>query len=160
MIVFHCSACGAALTPPLTLLSAVPEPPPYEQREQGTRRSAATMPRGHCAIEPEPWGAPYVPYADDEDGPAQSRAGWKADERGLLKSAGPRNNIVLHPEDASGLELVAEASMGCCSGPVGEHGLNRACRCGKRVATLAADCSTVYELHLDADSVRSADATC
>jgi len=37
---------------------------------------------------------------------------------------------------------------GCC-GPTGTDGLNRACACGARVATLAADCFGPYELHLD-----------
>lgn len=114
------------------------------------------MPAGHYAIEPEPWGAPYVAFPDDEEwGPAQPRSGWKADERGLVKSAGPRNNVVLHPEDALGLVMLVDTSMGCCSGPLGDSGLNLACPCGQPVATLAADCSTVYELHLDADSVRA-----
>ncbi|MER5890607.1 hypothetical protein ABT160_42845 [Streptomyces sp. NPDC001941] len=153
---FYCAECGGALTDPLTPLSAVPVPPPYEERDQTSRRPPATMPRGHYAIEPEPWGAPYVPYEDDEDGRAQRRAGWMADERGSLKSAGPRNNIVLHPEDAPGLEMLPDTSMGCC-GPAGDRGLNRACPCGKPVATLAADCCTVYELHLDANSVRAQD---
>lgn len=49
--------------------------------------------------------------------------------------------------------------MGCCCGPVRDRSLNRACRCGKPVSTLAADCSTVYELHFDAGSVRPGDAT-
>ncbi|MEU9802716.1 hypothetical protein [Streptomyces sp. NPDC051000] len=75
--------------------------------------------------------------------------------RGFLKSAGPRNNIVLHPEEAPRLVMLVDTSMGCCSGPLGDSGLNRACPCGQPVATLAADCSTVYELHLDADSVRA-----
>ena len=39
-------------------------------------------------------------------------------------------------------------ASGCC-GPTGTDGLNRACACGARVATLAADCFGPYELHLD-----------
>ncbi|MFG2819813.1 hypothetical protein ACGFX4_10345 [Kitasatospora sp. NPDC048365] len=158
MVIFHCSGCGAALTPPLKLLPTVPAPPPFEQPRPGSRGPGATIPRGHYAIETEPWGAPYEPYPQDEDGPSQRRAGWKSDERGLLKSAGPRGNLVLHPDDAVDLKMLLDASMGCCGGPSGDQGLNRACRCGKPVATLAADCSTVYELHLDAASVHAEEA--
>ncbi|MFC8454024.1 hypothetical protein [Kitasatospora sp. NPDC057223] len=53
------------------------------------------------------------------------------------------------------LTMLVDTSMGCCDGPSGDQGLNRACRCGKPVATRAADCTTVYELHLDADSVHA-----
>ncbi|MFB9366013.1 hypothetical protein [Kitasatospora albolonga] len=155
MTIFHCSECGEALTLVLTPLPAVPEPPPFERPRPGARGPEATIPRGHYAIETEPWGAPYEPYPDDEEGPAQRRAGWMSDMRGLLRSAGPRGNIVLNPEDALDLIILVDASMGCCGGPSGTQGLNRACRCGQPVATLAADCTTVYELHLDADSVRA-----
>ncbi|MFJ9523709.1 hypothetical protein ACIRPK_36495 [Kitasatospora sp. NPDC101801] len=155
MMIFHCVECGAALTSALTPLSAVPEPPPFEQPRPGARGPEATIPRGHYAIETDPWGAPYEPYPDDEDGPAQRRAGGKSDMRGSLRSAGPRGNIVLHPDDATGLTMLVDTSMGCCGGPSGDQGLNRACRCGTPVATLAADCTTVYELHLDANSVRA-----
>lgn len=155
MTIFYCTGCGAALTTALVLLPAVPELVPFPEPKAGeSRRAPATMARGSYAIETEPWGAPYEPYPDDaEDGPAQRRSGSKSDIRGELKSAGPRNNIVIHPEDAVDLEILVATSTGCCSGPTGDRGLNRACRCGKPVATLAADCTTVYELHLDAASV-------
>ena len=68
-----------------------------------------------------------------------------------LISAGPRNDVVIHPDDAPSLQALpnGENSEGCC-GPSGNSGLNRACPCGARVATLAADCFGPYELHLDA----------
>ncbi|MFG2148116.1 hypothetical protein ACGFRG_28600 [Streptomyces sp. NPDC048696] len=74
-------------------------------------------------IEPEPWGAPYTPHPDEhEGGPAQRRGNWQSDERGLLMSAEPRNNIVIHPEDAHGLEHLPDwkTSYGCWAPPATE----------------------------------------
>jgi hypothetical protein len=69
-------------------------------------------------------------------------------------SAGPTDNIVIHPDDALELRPLPnwENSTGCC-GPSGQHGMNRVCGCGAPTATLAADCSGPYELHLDSRSV-------
>ncbi|MEV7612417.1 hypothetical protein [Streptomyces sp. NPDC089799] len=117
--------------------------------------AAATLPQGHYAIETEPWGAPYVPHPDQGyTGPRQPRGHWTVDQGVTVLSAGPRGNIVIHPEDAPALRPLPdwENSGGCC-GPSGDSGLNRACPCGARVATLAADCFGPYELHLDAKRV-------
>lgn len=67
-----------------------------------------------------------------------------------LMSAGPRNTVVIHPEDAPTLQpfIQGDNNLGCC-GPTGAHGPNRACPCGSRLATLAADCMGPCELHLD-----------
>ncbi|MFG3495191.1 hypothetical protein [Streptomyces sp. NPDC047928] len=159
MTVFFCRECGGELTPDLTPLPTVPDLPDAVERDQETRRAPSTVPRGRYAIEPDPWGAPYVPHPDQEDGgPAQSRGPWRSDEGVLMISAGPRDNIVIDPEDASGLEPLPgwENSDGCC-GPSGDRGPNRACPCGARVATLAADCYGPYELHLDAVRVYAVD---
>ncbi|QEV49808.1 hypothetical protein CP980_12780 [Streptomyces vinaceus] len=152
MTVFLCVNCGGSLTPNLTPLPAVPSAPDEEARDKESRRAPAPLPQGHYAIETEPWGAPYVPHPDQEKGgPAQPRGPWRSDEGVAMVSAGPRNNIVIHPEDAPDLRPLpdGEKSGGCC-GPSGDRGLNRACPCGARVATLAADCFGPYELHLDA----------
>jgi hypothetical protein len=121
------------------------------ERDRQTRLAPSTAPRGHYAIELELWGAPYVPHPDQEvGGPCQPRGFWKLDANGVMVSAGSRNNIVVHPEDAPNLQPLpdGENGGGCC-GPSGDTGRNRACSCGARVATLAADCWTPYELHLD-----------
>lgn len=67
-----------------------------------------------------------------------------------LVSAGPRNTVVVHPEDAPTLQpfIQGDNNLGCCE-PTGAHGPNRACLCGSRLATLAADCMGPCELHLD-----------
>ncbi len=65
-------------------------------------------------------------------------------------SAGPRDTIVVHPDDAPALEPFVEGRnhQGCC-GPTGTHGPNLTCPCGSRLATLAADCLGPCELRLD-----------
>ncbi|MFJ5850867.1 hypothetical protein [Streptomyces sp. NPDC092903] len=152
MTVFYCSKCGIALTPDLTALSDVPIVPDLDSaRPKGARQASPTVPRGHYAIEREPWGAPFVCQEDqDNPVPGYPRGPLMATEEGFVVSAGVRNTIVVHPDDAPGLQPLPgwENSTGCC-GPNGTEGPNRACPCGVRIATLAADCSGPYELHLD-----------
>lgn len=70
--------------------------------------------------------------------------------RGRLISAGTRQTVLVHPDNATDLQPLPnwENSNGCC-GPTGDEGLNRACPCGAPVPTLAADRFGPYELHLD-----------
>lgn len=152
MTVFYCSKCGAVLTASLALLPSVPDVPGlHDPRPEGARKAPATVPRGHYAIELEPWGAPFVVQEDQENPvPEHPRGELMATEDGFVISAGVRNTVVVHPDDVPELKPLPgwENSTGCC-GPSGTEGLNRACRCGARVATLAADCHGPYELHLD-----------
>ncbi|MFG2911102.1 hypothetical protein ACGF13_39400 [Kitasatospora sp. NPDC048286] len=152
MTVFYCSKCGATLTPDLTALPAVPTVPGIEDaRPEGAQQAPPTVPRVCYAIETEPWGAPFVVQEDQENpAPSQPRGILMATEEGFVASAGGRDTIVVHPDDAPALRPLpnGENSSGCC-GPNGTEGLNRACPCGARVATLAADCFGPYELHLD-----------
>jgi hypothetical protein len=80
---------------------------------------------------------------DDQENPkpAQPRSPMVSHEEGFVISAGTRDTVVVHPEDAPGLQPLPDwkNSSGCC-GPAGYEGLNRACACGAPVATLAADC--------------------
>ncbi|MFG2573751.1 hypothetical protein [Streptomyces sp. NPDC048481] len=151
MTVFLCSRCGTAITPDLAELAAVPGGPDGDlDRDEKTRRAPSTVPRGHYAIDPEPWGPPYVVQDDQEDPePAQSRGPVVCREEGYVISAGARRTPLLHPDDAGGLQPRPdwENSGGCC-GPSGNEGLNLACPCGAPVATLAADCFGPFELHL------------
>ncbi|MFF9813457.1 hypothetical protein [Streptomyces sp. NPDC014006] len=152
MTVFLCSKCGTAITPELVELAAVPDvSDSLQDRDKKTRRAASTVRQGYYAIDPEPWGPPYV-LQDDQDNPqqAQSRGPLVCNEEGFVISAGTPGTILVNPEDASDLQPLPdwENSTGCC-GPTGNEGLNRACPCGAPVATLAADCFGPYELHLD-----------
>ncbi|MFI5494534.1 hypothetical protein [Actinoplanes sp. NPDC051859] len=143
MTVFLCSKCGTAITSELMKLPAIPDVSNNEHdRDEKTRRAPSTIPQGHYAIDPEPWGFPYVVQDDQENPkPAQSRSPMVSHEEGFVISAGTRDTVVVHPEDAPGLQPLPDwkNSSGCC-GPAGYEGLNRACHCGAPVATLAADC--------------------
>lgn len=152
MTVFLCSKCGTAITPELSELAAIPDVSDDEcDRDKETRRAPSTVPRGHYAIDPEPWGPPYVAQDEQEDPkPAQSRGPVVCRDEGFVISAGSRQTVLVHPDDAAGLQPLPnwENSNGCC-GATGDEGLNRACPCGAPVATLAADCFGPFELHLD-----------
>ena len=115
----------------------------------------ATIRRGHYAIEREPWGAPFE-AAKDQGGfqILQPRSGGYVTNGTWMRAAGPRNSVLLNPEDLIGTQRIWVAvegilgSHGCC-GTAGTMGPNRGCACGAPVATLSADCSTPYEIHLD-----------
>lgn len=152
MTVFHCARCGTELTPDLRELPGVPDVSVHDKdRDRETGLAPSTVPRGGYAIDPEPWGAPFVavpPGATHEPG---GRALLMPPAMTGMVSAGPRNSVVVHPEDVPGLRL-AHSSLGVhagCCGPLGTGGRNMACVCGVLVGTLAADCMGPYELHLD-----------
>ena len=150
MTVFYCSACGA-LTLALTALASVPIVPDLDSaRLKGARQGSPTVPRSRYAIDREPWGAPFVRQEDQDDPvPAFPRGPLMATEERFVVSAGPRDTIVVHPDDVPDLQPLPrwENSTGCC-GPNGTEGPNWVCLCGARIGTLAADCFGPYELHL------------
>ncbi|MBP2479184.1 hypothetical protein JOF53_008056 [Crossiella equi] len=122
MTVFHCAGCGLRLTPELVRLPAVPEVPGEPERDPDSHELPSTVPRGHYAVEPEPWGAPLVPFEGEGDpGPAHARGPVVIRDNGTLVSAGPD----------------------------GLYGRNQACACGWLVATLVGDCMGPHELVLD-----------
>ncbi|WP_432010506.1 hypothetical protein [Streptomyces cucumeris] len=119
MTVFYCCHCAYELTPDLVALPAVPEAP-TDDRDRDRKTGLA------------PSTVPRGHYAvAPGDGDA-------------------RGPVVMHPEDAPALRPLpgGENAAGCC-GPTGREGPNRACPCGVRLATLAADCLGPYELRVD-----------
>ncbi|GHA88214.1 hypothetical protein ACIQRS_03565 [Streptomyces termitum] len=147
MTVFFCSRCGTGITPELTALAAVPEVfADGRDRDRKTRRAPSTVPRGHYAIDPDPWARSgrRAPEPDRPRGPRVHRAD------GPAAPADPRHTVLLHPDDAPALRPLPgnRNGTGCC-GPSGDEGPNRACPCGTPIATPAADCLGPYELHLD-----------
>lgn len=163
MTVFSCAKCGTTLPPDLRRLPAVPDVSTHDKdRDRETGLAPSTVPPGHYAIDPEPWGAPFEPSGGGgwvgTGGGGRGGGGHVMDDRALLMppgmddfvSAGPRNTVIVHPDDTPGLRRTAVPAghHGCC-GPLGTGGRNMACACGTRVATLAADCMGPYELHLD-----------
>ncbi|MEW2582326.1 hypothetical protein [Streptomyces virginiae] len=161
MTVFACAACGSAITGPLTELPEMSARPGDRGhlRADGSRRATATVPLGFFALEPGPWGAPLVPSAEPHPVfPGGPCVGDPDSDDGFLVSAGTRNTVVLHPDDARGLRQdpdLARHCSGCC-GLHGRAGMNRQCPCGAHVGTLVNDCNTAYELHLEPSRVRPA----
>jgi hypothetical protein len=103
--------------------------------------ASSTVARGHYALDPDPFGAPFVPN-EDPHAPVSAMAGVTVFRGGaFLKSAGPRGTPVIHPQDAVGLHYHSDAVRltGCCE-PSGMYGRNLVCGCGRPVATLVADC--------------------
>lgn len=151
MTVFHCAKCGAPLTPDLRRLPRVPDVSVHDKdRDRETGLAPSTVPRGSYAVDPEPWGAPFVVPEDGRVVEGGERALlMPADMTGMV-SAGPRDSVIVHPDDVPGLRLTGDLGPhhGCC-GPLGTGGRNMACGCGALVATVAADCMGPYELHLD-----------
>jgi hypothetical protein len=152
--VFYCSACAAVLTGDLVELAEMPElgtDDVERGRDKDTHRARSTIPLGYYAIDREPWGAPFVAAG----APRRSARGTGREVlrigAGGTVSAGPRDSIVVHPDDVlPRLKPFTSGDnwVGCC-GPTGAHGPNLACACGSRLATWAADCMGPNELHLD-----------
>lgn len=154
MTTFHCASCGAQLTAELQQMAWVPERPSHEGLPvDGVRRAQATMPRGFYATDPDPTGAPFV-ASDDQDRcvPAYPGGPSISDEGVEMISGGPRNTVLLHPEDMPGLVLLNTGEVGCCGAP-GDKGPHRGCRCGALIGTEMSECYTPYELHLVPGSV-------
>ncbi|TQJ24308.1 hypothetical protein FBZ33_4633 [Micromonospora sp. A202] len=152
MAVFTCASCGLALTPDLTLSPGELVRPPYLYRGPGP----STVARGWFAIDPEPFGAPFVP-ATNQDGSAQAMPEVGLTVEGVdFESAGPRNTVVVNPDDAPSLQPHPDnlRLTGCC-GLIGDNGPNQVCACGDEAATLMADCYGPHELHLHPDRVSS-----
>lgn len=153
MTVFYCAKCGARLTRDLQELPEVPDARVADaDRDHTTRLAPSTVPRGAYAIDPKPWGAPFV--RPSAHGPGLDASGNRAllmpPELDGAVSTGPRDSVIVHPKDVPSLRLADAPGMhrGCC-GPLGTGGRNMACACGALVATLAADCLGPHELHLD-----------
>ncbi|MFC9285292.1 hypothetical protein [Streptomyces sp. NPDC057052] len=120
-------------------------------RDKKTGQARSTVPRGHYAIGPDPWGAPFVPAtAPRQPARAQGRELMRSASWATV-SAGPRDNVVVHPDDVMPrlTPFTCGANWAGCCGPTGAHGPELACTCGSRLATWAADCLGPDELHLD-----------
>ncbi|MFF3505487.1 hypothetical protein [Streptomyces sp. NPDC003247] len=152
MTVFYCAKCGTALTGDLVALPTVPYVGnPDDGRDKKTGRARSTVPRGHYAIDPDPWGAPFVPAAAPRQHASGSGRELLRPDPWTTVSAGQRDSVAIHPDDV--LPRLAPFTCGdnwtgCC-GPTGAHGPNLACACGSRLAAWAADCLGPNELHLD-----------
>ncbi len=109
------------------------------------------MPVGWYAVDPEHFGAPFVP-SPDPDAYLHAMPGYSMVIEGVdMVSAGPRDTFVIHPADAPSLQRNPDPdrqAVGCCGRP-GTRGNNLICPCGQEVATVMDECYGAYELHLD-----------
>ncbi|MEV6235928.1 hypothetical protein [Lentzea sp. NPDC051838] len=152
MSVFVCVECGDPLTENVIALPAVPTRPGHVE---GARYAEPTVPLGHYAIEPEPFGAPFVPT--DEVVPAYPGGPYLADSGpGFRVSAGPRGTIVLNPADTH-LKGHPDRGGGCCGTSSDPEGWNSLCACGAEVGDRLSECYTAWEVHLDPAKVRRVD---
>jgi hypothetical protein len=138
MAVFRCVACNQAVSRDVGLLAALPSSSEWDAGSG--ERPDPTIPCGSYSIDPEPFGAPFVPSTRlMADGCPES----------VRVAGGPRETVVLHPEDAAGLVDHADhrRQVGCC-GPDGMNGPNKVCGCGAEIGTLRADCWSSQELRL------------
>ncbi len=150
-MVFACRGCEAPLTVPVARMALpVHASGSYEHALLGV-----LMAPGTYAVDPEPYGPPWVTWA--EAGPAQ------AESRGLYApvyalSYGSQGTIVLAPGDVLGTVLIPDRLDGYCYGTDGRDGPNVACaRCGRPVATRIDDCSYWQAVRLDPQAVYGED---
>ncbi|MCF1597523.1 hypothetical protein [Streptomyces muensis] len=159
-VLLLCTSCGHRLTEPLRRLPELPERPAYVGRKNpdGTRHAPSTVPRGTYAVDPEPSGAPYVPQPDYDVW--LRTEGSHAYNGEQLVPAGPRDTLVVHPQDTLG-RLSRRPGLrdhGCCGLP-GMEGPNQLCGgCGGAVATELSECYGPYETHFLPDAVRAESA--
>jgi hypothetical protein len=140
--VFACLRCQGVLTEDLSevpfAMLAVPTSPSDLSPDE---ECPPWLMRGTFAVDPSPFGPPYVPDPDDE----------------FLISAGSVHTILINPHD-----LVVRHShpdsrrrSGCC-GPAGHDGPNLLCVCGAEIATESADCWTAQVIRLEPAAVAQA----
>ncbi|MFE4412124.1 hypothetical protein [Streptomyces sp. NPDC056821] len=164
MNVLVCAACARHLTQPLRPLPELPPRPEYDGRKNpdGSRHAPPTVPPGTYAVDPEPCGAPFVPHPDPQWAGAAvpGVCVGNPDGPGFLMSAGPRDTLVVGPEDTAGFLSYNPACQehGCC-GATGQEGPNQVCGgCGAVVATLFGECYGPYETHYLPGAVRTVPA--
>ncbi|MFI0351095.1 hypothetical protein [Actinomadura sp. 9N407] len=89
------------------------------------------IPRGRFAIDPEPFGPPFVPVPESDR---------------LITSNGPRRTIVVNVDDLIALAPHPKREhMGGCCGFDPHYGPNLICEaCGQEIATEANDCGMLW----------------
>ncbi|GCD36001.1 hypothetical protein OEIGOIKO_03753 [Streptomyces chrestomyceticus JCM 4735] len=100
MTVFLCAKCGHTLTPDLRRLPAVPDVSTHDKdRDRETGLAPSTVPPGHYAIDPEPWGAPFEPAGGGRGG--GGGGGRVMDDRALLMPPGMDDMVSAGPPEHS-----------------------------------------------------------
>ncbi|WP_141722282.1 hypothetical protein [Micromonospora haikouensis] len=125
MTIFACLVCGMPLTGDLAETALSDEPSEQAANDHGV--PVTRVRPGRFAVDPEPFGPPYVPTTADPQ---------------VHVSDGPRGTILVNPNDVHGLGPHPDPSRrkGCCRLD-GLDGPNLVCRgCGSEVATEQSDC--------------------
>ena len=147
MTVFACRGCDALLTRPVSQVAL----PVHTHHRYGHDLLSPLMEPGTYAVDPDPSGPPWRPWAEVGD-EAAAAEGWYAPVFSL--SAGPRDAVVIAPGDVRGTVFIPERNQGYCCGLDGRDGPNLACaRCGRPVATRIDDCSLWQAVWLDPRAV-------
>jgi hypothetical protein len=138
MTVFNCRRCGAAVSGEVTE-TVLPNNPPVVIGDDG--EAVPRLEPGSFAVDPEAFGPPSVPTADDPN---------------VLMSAGPRGTILLNPGDIRNVIPHPDLHRrnGCCRLD-GLDGPNLVCAgCGIDVATEQSDCWVNWlDIRLEPDAV-------
>jgi hypothetical protein len=136
MTTFVCVRCSTPLTSDLSevALTGLPEPAAPYQVEPG-EDCPAWLPLGQFAVDPDPFGPPHVSSPTDDR---------------FLISAGPRNTVLINPDDLLVHRLHPDPSRrnGCC-GLDGTDGPNLVCNCGNEIGTESSDCWTARVVRLE-----------
>lgn len=148
MTIFACAGCDAILTAPVSPVAL----PVHAGQKYGHDLIGVLMEPGTYAVDPEPFGPPWRPWAENSSEEVRAR-GVYAPVYAL--SHGPRDAIVITPGDIRGTVLIPERCDGGCCGPDGRSGPNLACaQCGAEVATRIDDCGRWQAVWLDPRGVR------
>jgi hypothetical protein len=147
MTVFACSGCDATLTVPVSRVAL----PVHAGQKYGHGLHSVLMEPGTYAVNPDPFGPPWRPWAEVGADGAEAR-GWYAPVYAL--PWGPQGTVVVAPGDVRGTVFMPERSGGVCCGLDGRDGPNLACaQCGRPVATRIDDCSLWQAVWLDPRAV-------
>ncbi|MEV4410314.1 hypothetical protein [Catellatospora sp. NPDC049609] len=147
MTVFVCAGCGAPLTPPLSQVAL----PDHAHQQYGYGLLGVLMDPGTYAVEPEPSGQPWLPWAEVG---ADAAADQGVYAPVYTVSGGPRRAVVIAPGDIRGTVFIPGRLDGYCCGLDGRDGPNMACdRCGLPVASRTDDCGLWQTVWLDPRAV-------
>ncbi|MFD4668906.1 hypothetical protein ACFWNN_04175 [Lentzea sp. NPDC058450] len=134
MTAFACKACGTVVTADLTEVAFPADAP-------GDEPPVPRLDRGTFALDPDPFGPPSEPSPDNPQ---------------IHVWAGPRETVLIHPEDARNLRRHRDRSRlnGCCDLD-GLDGPNLVCgNCGAELATERSDCwVTWHDVRLQPEAV-------
>ncbi|GLW54842.1 hypothetical protein [Kitasatospora phosalacinea] len=150
MEILACAHCGAALTGPVTRVRF----PPYANHPVGNGHPMPVlMDAGTYAVDPEPSGGPWRPWADLAEGEAEAR-GYYAPVAGVRD--GRVGRLLCAPGDATGTVLVPERADGTCCGITGD---NLSCAsCLRPVGGRDDGCSIWQAARFDPRAVRTVPA--